>query len=392
MGLSGGALFRLGSDMVVEQRTVRPTHGGNLAWAAGVAGCEPEGVLDFSASISPLGSPRAVADAIQGAIATLSAYPNPDYQQLRQVLGAWHGVAADWVLPGNGAAELITWAGRELAGRERVYALAPGFADYGRAVRAFGAVLEPWPISLLVAEGKGLEALAGRLRTEDGVWLNNPHNPTGQLFGRDAILPLLATGALVVVDEAFMDFVEPGRQETVIDWVGQFENLVVLRSLTKFYCLPGLRLGYAIAQPERLQRWQQWRDPWPVNALAEAAAIAAVQAVAFQQKTWDWLGPARQALFEGLGQIEGLEPLPGAANFLLVRCEASVVVLQEQLLKQHHILIRDCLSFKELGDHYFRVAVRLQEENERLMGAIAQELPPLLEPALASAESGRLER
>ena len=380
--------------MAVEPGTVRPTHGGNLAWAAGVAKCKPEGVLDFSASISPLGAPQGVVDAIQRAIATLSAYPNPDYRQLRQHLGAGHGVAADWVLPGNGAAELITWAGRELAEREqsgRVYALAPGFADYGRAVRAFGAALTPWPVDL-GPEGCGaLEALAGRLRAEDGVWLNNPHNPTGQLFGREAVLPLLETGALVVVDEAFMDFVKPGRQESVVDWVGRFENLVVLRSLTKFYRLPGLRLGYAIAQPERLQRWQQWRDPWPVNALAEAAAIAAVQEVAFQQRTWDWLGPARQALFEGLGRIEGLEPLPGAANFLLVRCEGSVVALQEQLLKQHRILIRDCLSFKELGDRYFRVAVRLREENERLVEAIEQELPRLLTESFspASAESSQ---
>ena len=373
---------------------MRPTHGGNLAWAAGVAGCSPEVVLDFSASISPLGPPLGVVDAIQGAIATLSAYPNPDYGQLREHLGAEHGVAADWVLPGNGAAELITWAGRELAERKQrgqIYALAPGFADYGRAVRAFGATLTPWPMDLGQTGRNLLEPLAGQLRREDGLWLNNPHNPTGRLFGREAIAPLLETGALIVVDEAFMDFVEPGRQESVIDWVGRYSNLVVLRSLTKFYRLPGLRLGYAIAQPERLQRWQQWRDPWPVNALAEAAAIAAVQAKDFQQQTWDWLRPARQALFEGLERIEGLEPLPGAANFLLVRCQASVTVLQEQLLKQHHILIRDCMSFAELGDSYFRVAVRLREENERLVGAIEQELPALLaEPVVVvSKESGK---
>jgi histidinol-phosphate/aromatic aminotransferase/cobyric acid decarboxylase-like protein len=197
------------------------------------------------------------------------------------------------------------------------------------------------------------------------------------------------------VDEAFMDFVLPGQQQSVIDWVGRYDNLVVLRSLTKFYRLPGLRLGYAIAQPERLRCWQQWRDPWPVNALAEAAAIAAVQAVAFQQQTWDWLGPAREALFKGLERVEGLEPLPGAANFLLVRCGVSVTALQARLLKQHRILIRDCMSFEELGDRYFRVAVRLRSENERLVAAIRQELAALRSAfgpdAGAEAESGRLE-
>jgi len=381
--------------MTVVSRTDRPTHGGNIAWAAQVAGCPPEALLDFSASISPLGPPLEVVDAIGRAIASLSRYPNPSYGPLRQALSTWHGISADRLLPGNGAAELITWAGRELAERRQIYALAPGFADYGRAVQAFGAVLEPWPLAL--NEGVGtdeLVALAKRLRAEDGIWLNNPHNPTGRLFKREAILPLLETGALVVVDEAFMDFVEPARQQSVIDWVGRYDNLVVLRSLTKFYRLPGLRLGYAIAQPERLRRWQQWRDPWPVNALAETAAIAAVQATDFQEQTWDWLDSARPALYNGLQQIEGLEPLPGAANFLLVRCEVSVVVLQERLLKQHQILIRDCLSFRELGDRYFRVAVRLPEENARLVGAIAQELPEFLDEtsAFAAARSDKLER
>ena len=197
--------------------------------------------------------------------------------------------------------------------------------------------------------------------------LNNPHNPTGKLFSVEEILPYLEQFALVVVDEAFMDFLPPDEEQSLIPVIQKYPNLVVLRSLTKFYSLPGLRLGYAIAHPERLSKWQLWRDPWPVNTLAAAAAIAALGDKEFQSLTWEWLPPARNQLFQGLAKLPGLQPKDSAANFLLVESQQSVSQLQEQLLKEYQIYIRDCLSFKELGDRYFRVAVRSESDNQRLL-------------------------
>ncbi|WP_227789437.1 aminotransferase class I/II-fold pyridoxal phosphate-dependent enzyme, partial [Nodularia sp. LEGE 04288] len=207
-----------------------------------------------------------------------------------------------------------------------------------------------------------------------GLLLNNPHNPTGRLFSREAILPYLEQYALVVVDEAFMDFVPPDEEQSLMGVVQEYANLVVLRSLTKFYSLPGLRLGYAIAHPDRLSLWQSWRDPWPVNTLAAAAAVAAIQDQEFQQLTWKWLAPARNQLFQGLALIPGLQPLEGAANFLLVRSQKSTLQLQKKLLQHHQILIRDCVSFKELGDRFFRVAVRSESDNQRLLTALSSVL------------------
>jgi histidinol-phosphate/aromatic aminotransferase/cobyric acid decarboxylase-like protein len=150
---------------------------------------------------------------------------------------------------------------------------------------------------------------------------------------------------------------------------------VILRSLTKFYSLPGLRLGYAIAHPDRLQRWQEWRDPWCVNALAVAAGIAVLEDQEFQQQTWTWLAEARSQLFTGLSQIAGLNPLPNVANYLLVKTEVAGSLLQKELLQNEQILIRDCLSFPELGDRYFRVAVRLEHENQKLINALSSRWP-----------------
>lgn len=347
----------------------QPKHGGNLAWAAAVAGCPLSAILDFSASINPLGPPDSTLAAINSQLGNIKHYPDPNYSELKEALGRFHQVPSEWILPGNGSAELLTWVGRELAQVAATVLVTPTFGDYYRALRAFNAKVLEFPMSLIMPD-LSLNFDKEFSTKDKGLLLNNPHNPTGKLLTRDAILPYLKEFTLVVVDEAFMDFLHPSEEQSLIQVVQEFSNLVILRSLTKFYSLPGLRLGYAITHPQRLQTWASWRDPWAVNSLAVAAAIAAVKDKQFQQQTWEWLPKARNNLFKGLADIPGLQPLQGAANFLLVQSNQSSSELQQKLLQQHQILIRDCLSFPELGDRYFRVAVRLESENQRLVTAI----------------------
>ncbi|MEA5571016.1 threonine-phosphate decarboxylase CobD [Calothrix sp. UHCC 0171] len=352
----------------------KQAHGGNLVWAAALAGCSPSAILDFSASISPLGPPGSVLAAIESQLSNIQHYPDPNYSDLRNTLSHFHQLPSEWIMPGNGSAELLTLAGRDLAGLSTnlgaTVLITPAFGDYYRALAAYDAkVLE---FSLFSAESLSvlkfqLSAISAQT---SGLLLNNPHNPTGRLFRREEILPLLDKFALVVVDEAFMDFLPPDEEQSLLGVVQDYPNLVILRSLTKFYSLAGLRLGYAVASPQRLQRWQSWRDPWSVNCFATAAGVAAIQDQEFQQQTWCWLPLARQQLFDGLAKIPGLTPWKSAANFLLVESEHACEYLQEQLLKKYKILIRDCHSFPELGDRFFRVAVRTTSENQLLLTAL----------------------
>lgn len=361
----------------------RPKHGGNLAWAAAIAGCPASFIRDFSASINPLGPPQRVLNAIEQGLQQLKSYPDPDYFHLRSSLAQDHQLEADYFLPGNGSAELLTWASRELAQQKVTYLITPAFGDYWRALKAFNANIHLCPLvdsnvsrwdmrRDMRRDISRLYMVPDKPPPDSGLLLNNPHNPTGMLWTKAEILPYLEKFALVVVDEAFMDFLPPHQEQSLISLIQDFPNLVILRSLTKFYSLPGLRIGYAIAHPERLQRWQQWRDPWSVNILAALAAEAAIEDREFQQQTWDWLPSARAKLFQGLASLPGLQPLEGAANFLLVQTKISSQQLQETLLRQYYILIRDCLSFPELGDRYFRIAVRSPEENQQLIEAIEQ--------------------
>lgn len=356
----------------------RPIHGGNLAWAATIAKCLPAEILDFSASINPLGPPESILGAIQSNLDKIRAYPDPQYGELRKALSLFHKISPDWILPGNGAAELLTWAAFDLAELAVTYILTPAFHDYQRALSTFQVKVQECPFIFAKNQCILPDFSSWQIKNDEpaGIILNNPHNPTGSLIEKDTILSLLDKFQLVVIDEAFMDFLPPDQSASFIDQIADYPHLIIVRSLTKFYSMPGLRLGYAIAHPDRIKQWQKWRDPWSVNVLAIEAGKALINDQKFAEKTWTWLTTARRELFNNLQNIPGLTPLPSVANFLLVASDQSVEYLQLQLLTKYQILIRDCASFPLLGDQYFRIAVRTKEENMRLINALQEIIMP----------------
>ena len=343
---------------------LRPIHGGNLDWAAKQAGCPTDEIIDFSASINPLGPPQSAIEAINQGLGNLKHYPNPDYTQLREAIAQYHHLNGDLILPANGAAELLTWFAWEAHDLQGVLLPSPCFADYKRALTTFNV---PWVSYSLDALTTGLTVKNSH---QWGLLINNPHNPTGKLWSQKTLMPYLDNFALVIIDEAFMDFFPDNDQESLLKMVRDYDNLLVIRSLTKFYSLPGLRIGYGISSPDRIKKWRSWRDPWSVNTLAIIAGCACLEDKSFGQKTWQWLPLARKKLHSQLSQISQLQVFPSQANFLLVKSQIPSPKLQLQLLQENCLLIRDCVSFPELGDKYFRVAVKMQPENQKLSNAI----------------------
>lgn len=341
----------------------KPIHGGNLDWAASIAKCSVSQILDFSASINPLGIPKKALKAIQEGVKDLVNYPNPDYPEFRQSISHHHSVDYEYILPANGAAELLTWVAFEASRLEGVLLPSPCFADYRRAFDTFNVNCQFYSLT-------DLEEGLLKPSHQWGLLINNPHNPTGKVFSRDVLVSYLDKFALVIIDEAFMDFLPPEDSQTLISLVQNCDNLIIVRSLTKFYSLPGLRIGYGISNSRRVCVWYKWRDPWSVNTLAVLAGIASLKDREFQEKTWAWLPPAREKLTNHLNQISGLEVMPSGANFLLVKTKIPSSNLQLRLLKLRQILIRDCISFPELGEQFFRVAVKTDGDNFTLKSAI----------------------
>jgi histidinol-phosphate/aromatic aminotransferase/cobyric acid decarboxylase-like protein len=296
------------------------------------------------------------------------------------VIATRHGLDPAWVLPGNGAAELFTWAARDAAAAGPSLLPQPGFADYRRALRCWEGAVEPWPLPLdwRAAASENLTPLlpagSGSARA---VWITNPHNPTGQLWSRASLEPLLARFPLLIVDEAFLPLAPGGGRESLIPLLADHPQLVVIRSLTKLCAIAGLRLGYALAAPERLARWSAWRDPWPLNGLAALAGVALLGDgpgfARWQGRVEAWTAREGAWLAGRLAAIPGLRPLPSAANFLLVRGDASLEPLRIGLERRQRVLVRDCRSFEGLGDSWLRIGLQGRRDNRRLAAALDQE-------------------
>ncbi len=351
---------------------MRRDHGGDLRALAVTAGTSPDQLLDFSASINPLGLSPRVDAAIRAALPRVVHYPDPSAWALREALAAYHGLSPDQVLPANGSTELIYLLARVLAPR-RALILHPAFSEYAAALELVGAQVD----SVLLDEAHGflpeLSRLLPRLAGQDLVILANPNNPAGSLISKPDLLTLVeaaeAAGTTTVVDEAFIDFLEEASLKKDLP---HFSRLLLLRSLTKWFALPGLRVGYALASPKVLSRLARWKEPWSVNALAEAAAIAALADEEYREKTRLLVARWREEFKSGLQRFGTLRVFPGVANYLLVRLldrMLSAPELKARLLRER-IAIRDCTSFRGLGAAYVRLAVRRPEEHEVLLNAL----------------------
>ena len=360
-------------------------HGGNLATLAARAGCAPEAILDFSANLNPLGPPEWLRRVVSRHVEGLFHYPEPSGARLVARLADTLGLGAEQLLLGNGSTELLYAIPRAFSCRRAVLPV-PAYLDYQRAARLAG--LEILPLPLAEAEGFRLDfsRLADSVQAGDLVFLGRPNNPTGIAFDVGDLLPLVAACPEVIfaVDESFYEFVAPASELLNRQMPA---NLLVVRSLTKFYAIPGLRLGFAAGAPATMARLRNQILPWTVNALALAVGEALLADREYGETSRAYVAERRVELAAGLAKIPGLSVFPGCANYLLLRLDKpglTTAALAERLLTSQSgrpIAIRVCDNYPGLDGRYFRVAVRTGEENAELCAALARQLAPDVAPA-----------
>lgn len=347
-------------------------HGGNIFGMARQLGVAATGIADFSASINPLGLSPLVRQAIIAALESLVHYPDADHQELKQVLGAFHGVSPANIVVANGSTELIYRLPALLHGR-RALIVSPAFSEYRHALDQHNWEVRPFVLSAKDDFALDPEALEQALAEGyDALYLCNPGNPTGRLYPPRVVERVYelcsAAGTFLVLDEAFMDFCEDASAKQLI---AAGDNAIVLRSMTKFFAIPGLRLGYAIACEAMAARLDAVGGPWSVNTLALTAGVAAIHDTEYIRQTLEFIRQERGYLAEQLSRFSMLAVYPSAANFLLLELANGMSAggLRERLLHQR-VLIRDCANFVGLSPHFFRIAVRTREENERLLESL----------------------
>jgi threonine-phosphate decarboxylase len=363
-------------------------HGGDRWTAAERFGGSPEGFLDFSSNIHPLGPPPRVVEALSrslgdGKPAVLTQYPDPMSRRLQKKLAERLEVSPEQLLIGNGAAELIDLV-VQVFQPGRVGVVRPCFSEYERSAQLHRC-------SLVTIRGREEDHflptehdLCSLIEQSDLVFLGHPNNPTGLCIPEPVLERAAAVAArsntVLVVDEAFIDFVPDGEKRSLIRRLSQFPTTLILRSMTKFYALPGLRLGYAVGRKDWIERLARHKIPWSVNALAQIAGEAALEDEAYHREAKRWGTAERTELADGLRRISAVDVLPSETNFLLLRLRSGDPHssrlsgwLQEQMGRRG-ILIRDASTFLGLDGRYVRVAVRMREENQRLLAALREVL------------------
>ncbi|GAC1395886.1 MAG: threonine-phosphate decarboxylase CobD [Vulcanimicrobiaceae bacterium] len=367
-----------------------PVHGGDLDAVARRYGVPRDELLDFSANLNPLGPPRALLDALaEGAtdVAELARYPEPDAATLRRALGAHHDVDPQTIVVANGAAALIGVAAR-VAMRARCIVPVPAFSEDAHALAGAGIALVPLHLDAVDDFALPTQALARALddRDADAALVTTPHNPSGSSLTRDAVAELAARArgadATLVVDEAFVDFVP---ERSAIGLAPRSPHVIVVRSLTKFYAVPALRVGFAVCEPQLAAAMRAALPSWPVTTLAARALVAALGEAAYAERTRATVERERGALARALDAL-GVRTFPSAANFLLVALppSASAAAVARELVVAHRIVVRDCTSYAGLpADRYLRVAVRDAAANARLTSALGATLASVRDGVIA---------
>src|SRR5262245_25908287 len=349
-------------------------HGGDVyAWAQ-KARIDPAEIIDFSASINPLGPPASARKAFQESYNEVSRYPDPYGEELKKALAKRHGMKPTEILVGSGSTQLVYLLCFALRPRKALV-VGPAFSEHANALTLAGAKVRFLP---LTANGDFRfstdDFMAAWGKADDMAFLTTPNSVTGRLIPRAEIEKIARIALLkkrfLVIDEAFIDFVE---EESVKQLIRDNPYVIILRSLTKYYALPGLRLGYLLAHSRRAAQFAAYLEPWSVNGPAQKVALACLADRSFRLKTERWLRRERNFLTQALISLKSFQPYPSIANFLLVRIanNASAIELCSFLLNQK-ILIRAWNSFAGVGADHFRIGVRRRKDNQRLIEALRE--------------------
>jgi threonine-phosphate decarboxylase len=357
-----------------------PVHGGNVHAAARELHRPIGSILDFSASINPLGPSRQAVRALHDAASLVEHYPDPDCFSLKRAIERRWQIPTDCVVVGNGSTELIDVLPRALSIRSALI-VGPTYGEYPRAVRHAGG-----RTSMVLATGEDdyrpplekvthrlLEQRRGRARI-DAVFICHPNSPTGRPCRRADLQALFNAAdrarSWVILDESFIEYC---GELSSVRHLRSFPRLIILRSFTKFYGLPGLRIGYSISSPSVTALVRRVLPPWSVNAVAQQAAEAAMADERHARRCLHYVDRERARVETRLSSFDGLTVIPSSVNFLLIELprpfRARAITAD---LRRRAMLVRDCSSIEGCTPRMIRIAVRARRDNDRLIAALAR--------------------
>ncbi len=350
-------------------------HGGKIAYLETL---RMKKFLDFSSNVNPYALPFIKEFFLKNSEALSEItfkYPDPETKELREKLAEEFNISPKNILCGNGATEIIYLIPKVLKIKHALI-LVPTFSEYERALKLNNSKVSFY----LLEEKKGfypeLKTLVSLLKNQksvDAVFMCNPNNPTGNLlFDRISFEELLSLGIPVILDESFMDFLEEEEKYTCLEYCKFYTNLFVIRGFTKFFGIPGLRLGFIIAHEKTIKWLEEFKMPWSVNNIVQHLAVYLINSKKLLNHSKKILSQEKTRFSSYFINSNVFKVFPSVTNFLLVKIQNRIfnsTWLTQELIK-HGILIRDCKNFRGLNDKYFRIAIKTPEENASLLNAL----------------------
>jgi len=345
-------------------RHVPVIHGGGNS----LKSSDPQ-LLDFSSNINPLGIPISVKKIIKKNFNTIQNYPDLDSSELISSLKKYTRMEKSNLIVGNGAIEIIYNFCFAFLSEKKVLIPIPTFQEYETAAKLNNGKISYFRTLNL---SKHIDLFISQIPKNGCVFICNPNNPTGKLLSKKQLLKIIQRAkklsSFVFVDECFIELV-PESNESIISYVNKFDNLFVLRSLTKSFGFPGLRIGYAAASKEMVKILNKIKIPWSVNSLAQDAAKISLKNKSHLIKSKSVIKKELNYLINKIDKLDNFECYDSSTNFILIKTIHNSTQLQKKLLK-HKILIRDCKNFRGLNNHYFRIAVKSHKDNLKLVKAL----------------------
>ena len=327
-------------------------------------------VIDFSSNVNPLGCHPGVKRYLKKQLNLISEYPDPNSTNLRTNLSWFTGVPKKQIVVGNGATEIIyNFCKTFLNKKTRVLIPIPTFSEYEVSAKLCESKISFFKTMDL---SKNLQKFIMKIPRNGCIFICNPNNPTGVLIKKKEMLKIISAAkkksSLVFIDETFIELV-PESNESLIKYIKNYENLFILRSLTKSFGLAGIRIGYGVSNSQIIDPLQKIKIPWNVSYMAQRAASAAICYHPFLEKTCKLIKKEKDFISSNLAKSKKFTCYNSSTNFILVKTKIKSRLLQKKLQKKK-ILIRDCSTFRGLNQNYIRIAVKTRKENIKLVKAL----------------------
>ena len=354
-------------------------HGGNLREAQDKYGISRKKIVDFSASINPLGLPFGFKRLIYNKVENIKNYPDSENKQLTGILADKLKLHPDNIIIGNGSNELI-YLLLNYFFPKKVIIPVPSYSEYERASLAAGASCAFVKILGGNRTDFDLKNILSSYDKDSGLlFICNPQNPTGKLWEKEELGYLIKEcqqfGILILVDEAFISFIPDEEKYSVVDLLKSYNNLIVLRSMTKIYAIPGLRLGYLLGSKEIIIKLKSKQPNWQVNSLAQDIGPYMLRNSKYLLKSKNLIPKLKDHFYQELNEFDWINPQYPSVNFIFCKLKGSITnskKLGEYLIKKHKILIRDCSNFRGLDKSYIRLAVKSRKENLELIRCLKE--------------------